>query len=241
MQPFEPRVPKGFVVAADKLYPDIYQAVQHLLRDDFFVVNIGANDGVDNDPIHPFLLMHPHWRGIFVEPVPYNFAQLEYNLKRFPGIALVQAAICDRQQPMYYIDERAGCDMRWTSQICSFDKSYVEQSLAGLRLLAPGSVSDNAEQCIVTDHSINCMSLEQLLCDQGVDHVDFLNVDVEGMDFELIMQWDFARYAPLVMCVETACFSALERREFDRLMTAGSYQRVGEFELFSEFFIKSPD
>ncbi len=39
-------------------------------------VQIGANDGVWNDPIEPYL-RGEKWRGVLVEPVPYVFARLK--------------------------------------------------------------------------------------------------------------------------------------------------------------------
>lgn len=36
--------------------------------------------------------------------------------------------------------------------------------------------------------------------------IDFLNLDVEGMDFEIISSIDFEKYHPLIICVETCGF-----------------------------------
>ena len=72
------------------------EAVRKLVRarqsPGFFFVNIGANDGVENDPIHPFLEEYG-WAGVAVEPDPDVFATLQANYRKFPGVALERALI----------------------------------------------------------------------------------------------------------------------------------------------------
>jgi len=235
-----PRIPKGFVGPANKICKVFYNAVKHLLHDDFFILNIGANDGVDNDPIHPFLLLYPAWRGLAVEPIPYNFIELERNYRdKYPGITLLQAAIGDTQKPLYYVDQAAGCDMRWVSQIASFDREYVEKSLLGIRLMAPpGTVTEDAQAHILEDCTIECVSLESLLEDNDINTIDFLNIDAECADFDIFSRFDLARYLPSILCIETACFEQREREEFDQRISLHGYRRVCEFNIFSEVFIR---
>ncbi|MDZ7783941.1 MAG: FkbM family methyltransferase [Halioglobus sp.] len=223
------------------MYPELYKTVRHLLADDFFVLNIGANDGVDNDPIHPFLLMYPHWRGIFVEPITYNFEQLVRNYRRFPNVELVQAAISDQPMTMYYVDERAGCDMSLVSQCCSLDREYVERALASIRGQRPDAVTDDAEQYIVADDSVLCLTVDELLSQHAVDRIDFLNVDVEGHDFEVFRALDLTRFRPTLVCVETVDFSEPQKTYFKDRMKTLNYRFLGIFGLFSEFYVRSPE
>jgi FkbM family methyltransferase len=235
---FKQRAPKIPAARAEKLYPDLYRAVKHLLKDDFFILNIGANDGVDNDPIHPFLVMFPRWRGICIEPVHYNFEQLTFNYRNFPAIKLVQAAIGQEQKPLYYVDERACCDMNFVSQCCSFDREYVLKTLAELRAFRPDIVSDDAERYLIADTSIPCLRLNQFLQDEGVEQVDFLNIDVEGHDYDVFMEFDIARFKPAIICVESAGFNEEKRAAFNKIMSDNNYQFLAIFGLFSQFFIK---
>ncbi|CAG2127498.1 FkbM family methyltransferase [Cupriavidus plantarum] len=50
---------------------------------------------------------------------------------------------------------------------------------------------------------------------------DFLSVDVEGLDVEIVKSLDLSRYRPVVMCVETLTFS--ETREEVKLSEVGEY------------------
>src|SRR6267378_283275 len=46
---------------------------------DIFVLKIGANDGITNDPFATLLLTDPRYRGLLVEPVPVYAAMLRAN------------------------------------------------------------------------------------------------------------------------------------------------------------------
>ena len=53
----------------------------HITREpDFYFVEIGANDGVNFDPLRPLVLEH-HLRGLLVEPLPDRFASLQSNYR----------------------------------------------------------------------------------------------------------------------------------------------------------------
>lgn len=242
---FVARVPKKTPQPADIMYPEVYAKVRHLLRDDFFVLNIGANDGLDNDPIHPFLLMYPEWRGVFVEPIPYNFVQLVNNYKEFPGIILEQAAITNAAASFYYVDEDEGCDMRWASQICSTDRTYVEKSLEHMRLGAttgycpPGTITEDAEAHIVEDSSIVCMTMDELIQKHDITRVDFLNIDAEGQDFEIFSSFDIERFSPAILCIENATFNDDERAKFREIIQRNGYRHAARFALFSGIYIKA--
>ena len=45
-----------------------------------FFVQIGAYDGISNDPVYPHL-KNKRWKGILIEPVPYIFNRLLESYK----------------------------------------------------------------------------------------------------------------------------------------------------------------
>lgn len=55
-------------------------------------VQVGANDGVHADHIHP-LVMSGKWHGVLIEPAPNPFARLLENYRGREGLAFVQAAV----------------------------------------------------------------------------------------------------------------------------------------------------
>ena len=59
-----------------------------------FFVQVGAMDGVANDPIHKFVI-DKVWRGILIEPMPDMFARLQKNYEGCDGLTFVNCAVTD--------------------------------------------------------------------------------------------------------------------------------------------------
>lgn len=64
-------------------------------RPDFFFVQIGANNGLTDDPLRQFVTKH-HWHGVLVEPQPQVFQQLLKNYEQEKQLAFENAAIADK-------------------------------------------------------------------------------------------------------------------------------------------------
>lgn len=59
---------------------------------DFFFVQIGANDGLRNDPIHHYVRKYG-WKGILVEPQSKVFSSLVKNYEGHSGLIFENVAI----------------------------------------------------------------------------------------------------------------------------------------------------
>ena len=57
-----------------------------------FVVQIGSNDGVSGDPLHPYIKRFG-WQGVLVEPLPHLCRELIETYAGIPGITCENAAI----------------------------------------------------------------------------------------------------------------------------------------------------
>ena len=73
-------------------------------RSDFFFVQIGANNGLTDDPLRQFVTKY-HWHGCLVEPQPQVFQQLLKNYAQEKQLAFENSAIADR-------DGTADCSSR---------------------------------------------------------------------------------------------------------------------------------
>ena len=78
----------GFTIQRIREFPENNINLLKLLLDrlpddtsNFTVVQVGANDGKTQDPVHP-LIMRGGWSGILVEPIPNLFGRL--SAYRFP-------------------------------------------------------------------------------------------------------------------------------------------------------------
>ena len=76
---------------------------------DIFVLKIGANDGITNDPIGDYLLSDSRYHGVLVEPVPHYARLLADNFALTGRFSIEQVAVSQSsgQMKMYYIAENA--------------------------------------------------------------------------------------------------------------------------------------
>ena len=59
---------------------------------DFFFIQVGANDGVRNDPIGPKVKKYG-WHGVLIEPQPDLFEKLKENYRGYGGLHFENAAV----------------------------------------------------------------------------------------------------------------------------------------------------
>ena len=159
--------------------------LERLQRPDFFFINIGANDGVSNDPIYPFMQRYG-WRGIAVEPVPYIFEELRKNYRQFPRVAVEHAAIAATPRVLHFVPPEA-TPHDFVRQVGSLHPDYLEKTIHLMRAYQfRGPVEDDLEQRIQRIE-VPCLTFDALLEKHRVQRVDFLNIDAEQNDFEILL------------------------------------------------------
>lgn len=119
-------------------------------------------------------------RGINVEANPYLFQQ--FMIERPEDINLnfgvgKESGFLD----FYMVDEYSGRN--------SFDHATVESFIA-----------ENPEFKIHEIRTLPVMTVAQVLSNRAIP--DFLTIDVEGLDYEILKSIDFKRYPFKVICVE---------------------------------------
>jgi len=138
------------------------------------ILQIGAFDGVSNDPVSDFI-RQGKMRAILVEPVESNFQKLKKAYQGIDRVSFVQAAITheDGNVTMYRVKEIGRWQNdKWVGQIASFDRDH---------LLKFGVRHDEVEEVTVT-----AISLSSLLNRFNLQSVGFLQVDTEGFDAEVV-------------------------------------------------------
>ena len=146
---------------------------------DFFVLEIGAFDGVLSDPIYKWIKKYG-WQGILVEPQKEGFERLKINYRENVNLRLENVAIAEStgKRPLYKVkDEYIEAD--WQKRIASLlPKPNLEK------------------QNMVTTEMVQCITFDALLSRHKVKKIDLLQIDVEGYDYELLKSFDFERIKP---------------------------------------------
>ena len=161
-------------------------AKEYLNNRDLFFIQIGANNGVRCDDIYQFVTKN-RLKGIVVEPLKDLFGELEKNYREHPQIKKVNAAISNTagQQVLYRIRPSANVP-DWCHGIASFNKSH---------LLSSSNKVPNIED-FIEEGFVDCITFSDLIIDNNVNRVDFLQIDVEGYDFEIIKTIDLNSIKP---------------------------------------------
>ncbi|MGH8658039.1 MAG: FkbM family methyltransferase [Gammaproteobacteria bacterium] len=185
--------------------------------DDFFFIQIGANDGRRHDPIFRYITQYG-WRGILVEPVPSYFSRLKHNYRTFPQLIFENSAIsnADGERDFYRVQEGQDHLPDW----CRGIGTLYPQVLLKHRWLIPGL------QDYVVKERVKCLSFNSLLEKHKVRKIELLLIDAEGYDYEIIKQVDFKRLPPAIVCYEHKHLSRAHRLACERSLTTHGYAVV---------------
>lgn len=197
-----------------QIFQDIF--VLHVLGTDRpgFFVDFGATDGVALS--NSWLLETQHgWRGICAEPGRKWQAALHRNR---PAAAIETRCVWSETGAELTFRETSAGEL---STIDSF----------------AGSDSHAKSRAGGETYSVTTVSLNDMLAAHGAPApFDYLSIDTEGSEFDILSRFDFARYMPRVITVEHN-FTPRRRDLFD-LLTAAGYRRVlTEVSVFDDWYL----
>ncbi len=200
-----------------------------MTRDDFFslyfgmavdpfFVQIGANDGVTYDPLHRYITKH-NLAGVALEPAPSVFEVLTRTYAAYPRVKCINAAIGKERgrAPLYTVkDEHLKTEdaRRAFTGGASFLKGVRLKTLAGK---LPGNIDPES---YVVSTPVEVMTFEDL----AVERVDFLQIDAEGYDYEILKTVDLRRYRPTIINFESHFLSRGDAEECKALLRAHGYE-----------------
>jgi FkbM family methyltransferase len=182
-----------------------------------FFIQVGSNDGLTGDPLHPVILANPNWKGIFIEPVRYAFDRLRLNYKGQDRFIFENVAIGETcgEVDFFYMCERAKAtapDVReWYDQLGSFNRDQISKHFGG-----------RLDQFIVTER-MKCETLTLVLQRHAVDKIDLVHLDLEGFDYQVLRQFDFVKYHPILVMFEHKHLNFLSRICAMALLSKHSY------------------
>jgi FkbM family methyltransferase len=159
-------------------------------------IKVGANDGVTGDPCSNIFLSDPTWRGILVEPVPYLFEKLCNNFCDNSRFTFCNFAISNANGnlPFYFVDPTAKDKYpevsEWYHQLGSFDKNHIIEN------------SDAKLKPFIIEVQVPAKTLDDIVKDFKLTRIDFLQIDVEGHDFDVLFSLNFNKTKPLSIFVE---------------------------------------
>ena len=182
-------------------------------RSDGFYVDVGAADPVDLSVTKWFYDLG--WSGINIEPHPDYFQKLTADRPRDTNLDCAAGAEKSLAE-FYELSDKA-----WSTLDVSLQRAAGPNiALVGIRSVQILSLND------ILDHYA------------GGRHIDFLKIDVEGWEYNVLKGLDLRRYRPTIILLEAVDRNThtIISADSNRLLLNSGYLRV-YFDGLNEFFV----
>jgi FkbM family methyltransferase len=164
------------------------------LNDNFFknkkdgiYIELGALDGqlYSNTKFFEDTL---NWKGILIEPHPIKFELLQLN--RPNNFLFNDLVSCETESLKfrYFVDQHAAVSGVETSLSKHHFDTYFD--------------NEKTQNLLQNTKSILPKTLTEIIKSTNLTHIDFLSLDVEGHEFEVLQSWDFSVPIDLIL-IET--------------------------------------
>lgn len=191
-----------------------------LKRDpNFFFVQVGANDGVRDDPLRACILKY-RLSGVLIEPLPDLFAKLQRNYQDVPGLHFENCAVGAQSGDARIYRVREGAPVPDHAHgMASFSRAHLTGRKHGI----PG-LDDH-----VVETTIAVRTLPEILAKYGNRHVSLLMSDTEGYDAEIVKMALAAGVRPEIIIYEHLHLPIATQAETLRQLKAEGYrfQEIG--------------
>jgi FkbM family methyltransferase len=167
-----------------------------------FFVDIGAHDGITGS--NTYIFEQLGWEGICVEPQSDVFLQL----KKFRNCDCYNVAISSQ-----------------SNESVEFFKAYGENTLSGLNEGMDESHKNRAKESGKTKViKVKTMTFNEMMEKYPhVKNIDFMSIDVEGHEMEILKTIDFEKYSFRLLTIEKS-----EPRKIKELLNQKGYKILME-------------
>ena len=195
------------------------------------IVQVGANDGSHSDPIHRFLMSHPHrTTALLIEPQPEIITYLQESYADHPGASIYNGAIGSSDQLVLY---RIRPEL-WDSFHASYLKgapAYCAPSgvtsanrahvVAAARRHLQGKI---AAEDAVEELRVPCRRLKPLLDERGFPAtIHLLQVDAESADDEVLYACNIDMLRPAIINFESKHLDAARKAALESYLSGHGY------------------
>lgn len=145
------------------------------------------------------------WKGICIDPIPLN--HFAHKLIRSRDFSL--NIICGSKNQTIKFYEFKPNEFSTSSEDVA--KSLLKRGIP-----------------LIRTYNKQSQSLSKIVNENNITEPSFLNIDVEGKDFEVLISNDFDIYRPRVICIEEyKLFSSGGLSKIDRFLKTKEYTLVG--------------
>jgi FkbM family methyltransferase len=154
-------------------------------KTDGVFVDIGAHDGITFS--NTFALERMGWTGMAVEPIPSVFEQLKTNRH----CITIQGCVAG-ESGIKQFREITGYAQMLSGMVDLYDSRHVDR--INNEILEYGGEFRDIE--------VECFNINELMTKYALDEIDYLNLDVEGAEYQILKSIDFSKTQIHVIGVE---------------------------------------
>lgn len=199
------------------------------------IIQVGANDGKNNDPIYDFVKANKYTTNIIlIEPLETLIPYLEGNYEYHPSAEILNKAVGDegstsslrlyRIKRDYWEDINVGygdCwpDYRVPTGVTTSNKNRLIQWVSE-------SVESDAEpEHIIEGFNIGTIEPSEIIHQSDIlDSVHLLQVDTEGMDDKIVYSFLESNIRPNIINLEKQHLSKEKQEEYDARLLKYGYE-----------------
>jgi FkbM family methyltransferase len=186
---------------------------------DFTFIQVGANDGVSFDFLYDFVIKRKS-EGIVIEPIRSYYDELVVNYSDFPNIIKVNKAIHPSEKSIVInkispeaVDEYPN----WVKGVASLNENHhLKLGIQKQHMQKEVVAADNLMAIINTNYNRKTLN--------------YLQVDTEGYDYEVLKMLNFSVLKPDIIKYETSHISKENNEKLKTLLEKNGYFIIPEIE-----------
>jgi FkbM family methyltransferase len=141
-------------------------------------IDIGAHDGISLSNTYYFE-KNLNWTGLCIEPHKDVFTLLKKNRNCY----LENVAISDSEKNVKYL-KISGAPEMLSGLVDNYDPRHIER--------ITNETINNGGSIDIVD--MKCVSLNSLLEKYNINHIDYMSIDVEGAELDILKGINFNKY-----------------------------------------------
>jgi FkbM family methyltransferase len=195
---------------------DLFVLAETNFKENGYFVDFGASDGISSSNTQ-LLETNFAWRGILAEPNLFFIDKLRQNR---PNAVVVEKAVWKLSDEVLVFNETNNKDF---STIDLFSNSDW--------------IGDAGGRLNGIKYDVSSISLNDLLAHNGAPReIDYLSIDTEGSEFEILSAFEFSNYRIRIITVEHNQSSSRDVI-FDLLASKGYTRKLADFSKQDDWYV----
>ncbi|QRM87794.1 FkbM family methyltransferase [Lacinutrix sp. WUR7] len=179
----------------------------------FCFLQVGANDGKSFDFLYDFVIQR-EVSGVVIEPIKAYYNELCENYKNQDKIVKVNKAVHKTAKVVTVFkveDSKLHGYPDWTKGIASFNKEHLTKFVF-------------LNETHIIEEQVAAASLMDIIGDSKIFSFNYLQIDTEGYDFEVLDMLDFKKHKPAIIKAEFVNLPEAQKQSMrTKLLNNGYY------------------